>query len=156
MTQAVIEFELDGTIIHANDTFLSTVGYTLDEVKGRHHRMFVEPGATARATSTAQFWTGPQRRQVPDGRVQAVRQGRQGSLDPGVRTPRSLDFDGKPFKVVKYATDVTAQKLRNADFEGQLAAIGKAQAVIEFNLDGTIADRERELPRRRWAIGSTR
>ena len=50
----------------------------------------------------------------------------------------TMDFEGKPFKVVKYATDVTAQKTRNADFEGQLAAISKAQAVIEFNLDGTV------------------
>src|SRR5581483_3978604 len=49
-----------------------------------------------------------------------------------------LDLNGKPFKVVKYATDVTATKLRNADFEGQMAAVNKAQAVIEFKLDGTV------------------
>ena len=49
-----------------------------------------------------------------------------------------LDASGKAFKVVKYATDITDQKMRSADFEGQLAAIGKAQAVITFSLDGRI------------------
>jgi methyl-accepting chemotaxis protein len=49
-----------------------------------------------------------------------------------------LDLNGKPFKVVKYATDVTRQKLINADYQGQIAAISKAQAVIEFNMDGTV------------------
>ena len=49
-----------------------------------------------------------------------------------------LSLDGKPFKVVKYASDVTAQKMISADFAGQIEAIGKSQAVIEFNLDGTI------------------
>ena len=49
-----------------------------------------------------------------------------------------LDETGKPFKVVKFATDVTPQKLKNADLEGQIIAIGKSQAVIEFNMDGTI------------------
>ena len=51
LTQAVIEFELDGTIIHANDAFLSTMGYTIDEVKGRHHRLFVEPALAASCPS---------------------------------------------------------------------------------------------------------
>src|SRR5207245_1247782 len=49
-----------------------------------------------------------------------------------------IDQNGKPFKVVKFATDVTEQKLRNADLVGQMAAIGKSQAVIEFNMDGTV------------------
>ena len=49
-----------------------------------------------------------------------------------------LDADGRPFRVVKYATDITMVKQRTADYEGQLAAIGKSQAVIEFDLDGTI------------------
>ncbi|MFX6357461.1 PAS domain-containing protein, partial [Acinetobacter baumannii] len=49
-----------------------------------------------------------------------------------------LDADGQPFKIVKFATDMTAQKLLAADYAGQIAAIGKSQAVIEFGMDGTI------------------
>ena len=58
------------------------------------------------------------------------------------------DASGKPFKVVKYATDITEQKLRNADFEGQLAAISKSQAVIEFELDGTVRTANENFLRR--------
>ncbi|MBF5066214.1 PAS domain-containing protein, partial [Salmonella enterica subsp. enterica serovar Istanbul] len=51
-----------------------------------------------------------------------------------------LDQSGKPFKVVKYATDITSEVIRNADFAGQIDAINKAQAVIQFTLDGKILD----------------
>ena len=61
-----------------------------------------------------------------------AKSGSQASYNP------ITDVNGKPFKVVEYASDITEQKMRNADFEGQLAAISKAQAVIEFDLDGTI------------------
>jgi methyl-accepting chemotaxis protein len=136
MTQAVIEFELDGTIIHANDAFLGTVGYTIDEVKGRHHRMFVDP-AYAASHEYAQFW-----KDLNAGKFQTAEYKRFGKGGKEIWIQASytptMDFEGKPFKVVKYATDVTAQKTRTADFEGQLAAISKAQAVIEFNLDGTV------------------
>jgi methyl-accepting chemotaxis protein len=136
LTQAVIEFELDGTILHANDAFLGTVGYTIDEVKGRHHRMFVDP-AYAASHEYAQFW-----KDLNAGKFQTAEYKRFGKGGKEIWIQASytptMDFEGKPFKVVKYATDVTAQKTRNADFEGQLSAISKAQAVIEFNLDGTV------------------
>ena len=136
LTQAVIEFELDGTIIHAKDAFMSTMGYTIDEVKGRHHRMFVDP-AFAASHEYAQFW-----KDLNNGKFQTAEYKRFGKGGREIWIQASytptMDFEGKPFKVVKYATDVTAQKTRNADFEGQLSAISKAQAVIEFNLDGTV------------------
>ena len=134
-SQAVIEFNLDGTIITANDNFLTTLGYTLDEISGRHHSMFVDE---AYKQSPVQGFLGQaEPRRIRCGRVQTFRQGGkevwiQASYNP------ILDTDGKPFKVVKYATDITAAKLQSADFAGQLAAISKSQAVIEFNLDGTI------------------
>ena len=71
-------------------------------------------------------------------------------------TTRSSTATARPYKVVKFATDITEQKLRNADFEGQLAAISKAQAVIEFTLDGTILTRQRELPERAGLLAATR
>ncbi len=134
--QAVIEFNLDGTVITANDNFLKVLGYSLDEIKGRHHSMFVEPAYRASA-EYKQFW-----RDLNDGKFQAAEYKRIGKGGEEVWIQASynpiFDLNGKPFKVVKFATDVTATKLQNADYQGQIAAISKAQAVIEFNLDGTI------------------
>ena len=134
--QAVIEFNMDGSIITANDNFLSVVGYTLDEVQGQHHRMFVDAAFAASAEYT-EFWAKLNRGEYESKEYKRLGKGGkevwiQASYNP------ILDLNGKPFKVVKFATDVTEQKLLNADFSGQLAAIGKAQAVVEFNMDGTI------------------
>ena len=134
--QAVIEFNLDGTIITANDNFLNVMGYTLAEIQGQHHRMFAEESFRASA-EYRQFWEALNRGEYQTGEYKRIGKGGkevwiQASYNP------ILDLNGKPFKVVKYATDVSEQKLRNADFEGQIEAVGKAQAVIEFNLDGTI------------------
>jgi methyl-accepting chemotaxis protein len=134
--QAVIEFTLDGRIITANDNFLAAMGYRLEEVKGQHHSMFVDAAYRAGAEYRL-FWeklgrgeydAGQYKRLGKDGKEVWI----QASYNP------IMDMNGKPFKVVKYATDITAAKLKAADFEGQLAAIGKAQAVIEFTLDGRI------------------
>ncbi len=136
--QAVIEFNMDGTIIDANDNFLNAVGYRLEEIKGQHHRMFVEP-AFAHSAEYAEFWA-----KLSRGEHEAKEYKRLGKGGKEVWIQASynpiLDLNGKPFKVVKYATDVTKQKLETANFEGQIEAIGKAQAVIEFNMDGTIID----------------
>ena len=134
--QAVIEFSMDGTILNANDNFLNTLGYRLDEIKGKHHRTFVSD-SEARSPAYAQFWEKLNRGDFDAGEYKRIGKGGkevwiQASYNP------IMDLNGKPFKVVKYATDVTAAKLRNADFEGQLNAVSKAQAVIEFSMDGTI------------------
>ena len=134
--QAVIEFGMDGTIITANENFLDALGYTLEEIQGRHHSMFVEE-AFARSPDYKEFWARLNR-----GEYEAREYKRLGKGGKEVWIQASynpiLDLRGKPFKVVKYATDMTGQKLRNADFEGQIAAISKAQAVIEFGMDGKI------------------
>lgn len=137
-TQAVIEFSMDGEILDANENFLTTVGYRLDEITGRHHRMFVEP-AYAESSAYRDLWARLNRGEPDTGEYKRVgRDGREiwilASYNP------ILDLNGVPFKVVKYATDITAQKMATANFEGQLAAISKSQAVIEFNLDGTVID----------------
>ena len=134
--QAVIEFELDGTIRHANKNFLDTVGYALQDIKGKHHRMFVLP-EQAESGEYKAFWERLGSGEFDSGQYKRVGNGGkeiwiQASYNP------IFDPDGKPFKVVKYATDITEQKIRNADYSGQIAAIGKSQAVIEFELDGTI------------------
>ncbi len=134
--QAIIEFALDGTILAANDNFLRTLGYTLDEIKGQHHSLFVEP-AQRDSFEYRQFWAKLGRGEFDAGQYKRIAKGGkeiwiQASYNP------IFDADGKPFKVVKFATDITAAKLQAADFSGQLQAIGKAQAVIEFSLDGRI------------------
>jgi len=135
-SQAVIEFELDGTVQTANENFLKTLGYTLDEVRGKHHRMFCEP-AYASTAEYKQFWDKLGRGEYESKEYKRIGKGNkevwiQASYNP------IFDHQGRPFKVVKYATDVTSQKLQTADFQGQLAAISKSQAVIEFSLDGII------------------
>lgn len=135
-SQAVIEFNMDGTIRHANIHFLNAMGYKLEEVKGKHHSIFVEPGYGS-SIAYREFWEKLNRGEFLADEYKRIGKGGkevwiQASYNP------ILDLNGKPFKVVKYATDVTEQKIRNLDFESQLAAIGRSNAVIEFNMDGTI------------------
>jgi methyl-accepting chemotaxis protein len=136
--QAVIEFGLDGKILHANENFLKALGYSLEEIKGNHHSMFVD-AAYRQSPDYRLFWEKLGRGEYDAGQYKRIGKGGrvvwiQASYNP------VLDQNGKPFKVVKFAIDITPQRLRNADYEGQLAAIGKAQAVVEFTLDGKIVD----------------
>jgi len=135
-SQAVIEFALDGTILRANENFLGAVGYTLDEIRGQHHRLFVEP--TERDSHEyRRFW-----QELANGQYHSGQYKRLGKRGNEIWLQASynpiLDADGRPMKVVKYCTAITDQKTRAADFEGQIAAISKAQAVIELDVDGTI------------------
>ena len=135
-SQAVIEFEPDGTIRDANDNFLGAVGYTRDEVVGRHHRMFM-PDGEADTEAYADFW-----RRLAGGSFVAKEFRRVGKDGREVWIQASYNplFDeaGQVFRVVKYAADITAQVRQSADNEGQISAIGRSQAVISFDLDGTI------------------
>jgi methyl-accepting chemotaxis protein len=134
--QAMIEFNLDGTIVTANENFLKAMGYSLNEIQGKHHSMFVEQ-AEKDSAAYREFWAALNR-----GQYQAAEYKRIGKGGKEVWILASynpvLDENGKPFGVVKFATDVTAQKLKFTDLGGQIDAIGKSQAVIEFKLDGTI------------------
>jgi methyl-accepting chemotaxis protein len=135
-SQAVIEFTLDGTILTANDNFLRAVGYRLSEVQGKHHSMFVEPALRDSAEYQA-FWTKLGRGEYDAGIYKRIGRGGKEVWIQATYNP-IFDTVGKPLKVVKFATDITQQKLRMADYEGQIASISKAQGVIEFELDGTI------------------
>ena len=135
-SQAVISFNMDGTIISANQNFLNPMGYTLQEVQGKHHRIFIDP-EYARSAAYTEFWAKLNRGEFVAEEFKRIGKGGkevwiQASYNP------IFDLSGKAFKVVKFAIDVTEQKLRNADYEGQLMAIGKSNAVIEFNMDGSI------------------
>ncbi len=135
-SQAVIEFQMDGTVLAANDNFLNALGYSLGEIKGKHHSLFVDEDYR-RSAEYKEFWMKLNRGEYVADEFKRIGKGGkevwiQASYNP------ILDLNGKPFKVVKYATDVTQQKQQNADYQGQIAAIKKAQAVIEFHMDGSI------------------
>ena len=135
-SQAVIEFDLKGQILNANDNFLRTLGYSIDEVRGQHHRLFVD-AETSVSPEYRAFWEKLGRGEYDAGQYKRIAKGGreiwiQASYNP------IFDMNGRPFKVVKYATEVTQAKLKAANYEGQFAAISKAQGIIEFKLDGTI------------------
>src|SRR5205085_9607066 len=127
---------MDGTIVTANDNFLKALGYTLAEIKGKHHSMFVDPSERGSA-AYREFWARLNRGENQSAEYKRIGKGGREVWILASYNP-VLDEKGKPFRVVKFATDVTKQKLQTADVEGQISSIGKAQAVIAFNLDGTI------------------
>ena len=134
--QAVIEFKLDGTILHANDNFLKTLGYSLDEVKGKHHSMFAAPGVAA-TIEYRQFWDKLGRGEYDAGQYKRVAKGGrevwiQASYNP------ILDLNGKPFKVVKYATDITAEVQANTMLR---QAVEQAQKVTAAAKEGDLTQR---------------
>ncbi|MBP9694200.1 MAG: PAS domain-containing methyl-accepting chemotaxis protein [Alphaproteobacteria bacterium] len=135
-SQAVIHFDTNGIILTANDNFLSTMGYTLDEIKGKHHSLFAEP-AYAESDTYKEFWDTLRAGQFQTGQFRRLGKGGKEVWIEASYNP-ILDMDGKPFKIVKYATDITKQKFQDADYSGQINAADKSQAVIHFHLDGTI------------------
>lgn len=136
--QAIIEFHLDGTIIHANENFLATLGYTLDDVVGRHHSMFCDPDYVRSAEYEA-FWARLRRGEFE--RAQYRRIGK-GGRDVWIEASYNpiLDEDGKPCRVIKFACDITAHKVRANEHAGLVSAIDKAQAVVEFDMNGILLD----------------
>jgi methyl-accepting chemotaxis protein len=134
--QAVIEFDLEGRVLTANPNFLAVLGYGLDEIRGKHHRIFCDPEYTA-TDAYATFWERLAAGEFQTGEFRRIRRDGEDVWIQATYNP-ILDDDGTPLKIVKFATDVTATKQRNADIEARLNAVDRAQAVIEFDLDGTI------------------
>ncbi|WP_293935211.1 methyl-accepting chemotaxis protein [Iodobacter sp.] len=135
-SQAVIEFDLTGRILTANDNFLTCLGYRLNEIKDQHHSMFVDPVQRQSGEYIA-FWDKLRRGEFDSGTYKRIAQGGkeiwiQASYNP------IFDSNGKPYKVVKFATDVTAEINHANELKAKDEAVGKAQAVIEFDLNGKI------------------
>jgi methyl-accepting chemotaxis protein len=135
-SQAVIEFNLDGTVRDVNDNFTKITGYSRADVVGKHHSTFVD-AAHASGTDYRSFWERLNRGESDFGTYKRIAKGGREIWLSASYNPIK-DLSGKPFKVVKYASDVTEQMVRNADFAGQLQAIDKSQAVVEFDMDGTV------------------
>ncbi|KQS72438.1 chemotaxis protein [Rhizobium sp. Leaf371] len=134
-SQAIIEFDMKGTILHANANFCSTLGYTLPEIIGRNHSMFVDPAEAASPAYSA-FWASLGAGKFDQRQYKRIAKGGrdvwiEASYNPVLR-------GSKPYKVVKVATDITAFKLKTAEDASKLAAVSRAQAVIEFTPQGDV------------------
>jgi methyl-accepting chemotaxis protein len=135
-SQAIIEFNLDGTIITANANFLTAMGYGLDEIRGRHHSMFVAADERESEAYRA-FWAALNRGEFQSAQYKRIGKGGKEVWIEASYNPL-LGRDGRPYKVIKYATDISATKAEYADLRGKIKAIDRSQAIIEFDLDGKI------------------
>jgi methyl-accepting chemotaxis protein len=127
-SMAVIEFDMDGTILTANDNFLRPMGYTLEEVKGRHHGMFVDE-SYRQSAEYREFWARLRRGEYLSGEYRRLGKGGREVWIQGSYTP-ILGHDGRPVKVVKYATEVTSQVRLRKDLEGVMVKVTEnAQAL---------------------------
>ncbi|KTS36163.1 histidine kinase [Methylobacterium indicum] len=137
-SQATVAFDLDGVLLEANGNFLRLMGYDLEEVRGRHHRLFVDP-AEAADPAYAAFWASLRRGEFQSAEYRRLA---KGGREVWIRASYNpvLDARGRPIRIVKFALDITAEKQAAIDSAGQITAINRSQAVIHFAPDGTILD----------------
>ncbi len=132
----VIEFDMQGYVRRANANFIQASGYSREELRGLHHRVFVDP-QYASSPAYRDFWEKLRRGEAQSARYK--RMGKQGRVVWVQATYYPIrGLAGRPYKVVKHTVDITEEMIKLADGVGQLAAISKAQAVLELDLKGTI------------------
>lgn len=135
-SQALIEFNLDGTIIDANANLLNTMGYSLEEIRGEHHRKFMDP-VEAESPDYAAFW-----RELNAGRFLArkFRRIAKGGREVWLQASYNPVFgpDGRPVKVIKLAIDITADEQEAARREAERVEAEKAQALLVDALAGVL------------------
>ena len=135
-SQAVIEFGLDGTILTANMNFCAALGYTLDEIRGKPHASLVDP--TYRDSQAYwDFWSALRNGTFQAGEFKRLGRGGREVWLQATYNP-ILGRGGKPIRIVKFASDITERVRQTIEYEGQIKAINRSQAVIEFGTDGTI------------------
>jgi methyl-accepting chemotaxis protein len=134
--QGVVEVDLDGTILKANEIYLNMLGYTENELTGQHMSIVLDP-VFAKSAALKTLWdnlleggnaTGQYKRIAKNGNEVWI----QASYNP------IKDVDGQHYKIINYTMDITEQKLQDADNASQLAAINKIQGIIEFDLSGKV------------------
>ena len=136
LSQGVIEFNMDGTIITANQKFLDLMEYPLAELEGKHHQIFCSK-SYIKSQEYKEFWEKMNRGEFDVGEyIRFAKNGEavyiRASYNP------ILNEDGQPYKVIKIASDVTELKQANAEAQGKVTAIDLSQGTIEFAMDGTI------------------
>jgi methyl-accepting chemotaxis protein len=151
-TQATIEFSLDGKVQDANANFLKALGYTIEEIRGQHHSMFVEP-AYRQSAEYRLFWEKLGRGEADAGQYKRIGKGGrevwiQASYNP------ILDRTGRAFKVVKYATDITAQ-MKIAERAREVASIvASAAAEMRATAEGMAATAEQTTRQAEMVAGA--
>jgi methyl-accepting chemotaxis protein len=135
-SQAVIEFDLNGNILDANDNFLNLTGYRLEEIKGQHHGMFVDRDFRA-SEEYRQFWEKLRRGEFDSGQYRRIGKGGREAWIQASYNP-IFDADGKPYKVVKFAADVTAQREQTRQME---IAVNETEDVIKAAVNGDLSRR---------------
>ena len=137
-TSAYVEFSPDGHVVQANNLFLKALGYKEGALAGLHHRVFCDANYVKTAEYT-RFWD-----EIAQGRAQSgeFRQVSNDGKDVWLLAHYTpvMDEANEVAKVIMLATDITQSKLDSADSRGQLEAVNRSYAVVEFNLDGTIRD----------------
>jgi methyl-accepting chemotaxis protein len=134
-SQAIIEFDLNGIILTANENFCATIGYSLREIVGKHHRIFVDPSEVSSA-DYMEFWSRLSRGTFDQGKYKRLG---KGGREVWIEASYNPVFRGKkPYKVVKIATDITEARKVALENRGKLDALSRAQAVIEFTPEGQI------------------
>lgn len=148
-TQAVIEFELDGTIVTANDNFLGAMGYTLAELKGKHHRTFMDKDE-AQLPAYREFWAALARGEYQSGEYKRFGKGGREVWIYGSYNP-IFDANGKPVKVIKFATEITAtvqaRLAHEAQQEAERQRAVKLRENVESILDVVRSARDGDLTR---------
>jgi methyl-accepting chemotaxis protein len=135
---AMIEFKPDGTIVSANENLLNTMGYTLSEVVGQHHRMFCFPEYQASA-DYRRFWqrlAGGE--YIRERFLRRHKLGREVWLEASYNPIRGAN--GSIVGVIKLATDISEQVAREQEQNSMVEAISRSMAVIAFNLKGEVLE----------------
>ena len=127
-SQAIIEFKPDGSIVTANAKFLHTMGYSLDELRGQHHRVFVD-SAYANTAEYRDFWTRLGRGEVVGGEFKRIGKGGKDVWLQATYNPIQ-DRNGQLLKVIKYAADVTEQVKLRLDIQRVLSEVGKSSTTL--------------------------
>ncbi len=142
-TLAMIEFSVDGNILNANSNFLNCVGYTIDEIRGKHHRMFVDKHYASTSDYQA-FWEGLARGESFDGEFQRVGNHGKDIWLQATYYP-AYDTQGRIIKIIKFAFDITLEKLKSTETKAKLETIDNGLAFIEFDVSGHILNANRNF-----------
>ena len=127
-SQAVIEFDLDGMVITANENFLAAMGYGLGDIRGRHHSMFVDPDF-ARSSEYQRFWERLRHGEFIADKFRRVGRGGKEVWLQAAYNPL-VGLTGRPFKIVKFAVDITAAESERRASEAERAAKAGEQARV--------------------------
>ncbi|EBF6065047.1 PAS domain-containing protein [Campylobacter lari] len=135
-TMAMIEFQTDGTIISANENFLKTMNYSLDEIKGKHHSMFCLP-EVVKSQHYSDFWKDLKSGKSRNGLFRRIAKGGKDIYLEANYIP-ILDQNNKIYKVIKFANDITQRHYEMLDLKNTIDAANRSMAIIEFNPYGEI------------------